>query len=45
MKTVQEVEKEFAIYRIRTHLERNGVEPDLAKILATDAYKEARGDL
>ena len=45
MKTVQEVEKEFAIYKIATHLERNGVDVKLAKILATDIYKMAIGDL
>ena len=45
MKTVQEVEKEFAIYRIMTHLINNGVDNDIAKILATDVYNEARRDL
>jgi len=45
MKTVQEVEKEFAIYKIMTHFINNGVDADLAKVLATDAYNEAKGDL
>jgi len=45
LKTVQEVEKEFAIYKIATHLERNGVELDLAKVLATDIYNMIKGDL
>ena len=41
----QAVRKEFAIFKIMTHLINNGVEPDLAKVLATDTYKMAIGDL
>jgi|VirMetMinimDraft_7_1064189.scaffolds.fasta_scaffold125847_2 hypothetical protein len=42
---LESLKKEYAIYKIATHLERNGVDVKLSKILATDAYKEARGDL
>jgi len=43
--SLESMRKEYAIYKIATHLERNGVEPDLAKVLATDIYKMAIGDL
>ena len=42
---LESIRKEYAIYKIATHLERNGVELDLAKVLATDIYKMAIGDL
>tara|TARA_Y100000389_G_C17464800_1_gene524594 strand:- start:2705 stop:2932 length:228 start_codon:yes stop_codon:yes gene_type:complete len=39
------IKEEFVIFKIMTYFINNGVEPDLAKILATDAYKMAKGDL
>lgn len=39
------IKREFAIYKIMTHFINNGVEQEIAKVLATDAYNEARGDL
>jgi hypothetical protein len=42
---VQKVQKEFTIFKIMTHFINNGVKRDLAKVLATDAYNEAKGDL
>jgi len=39
------IKREFAIYKIMTHFINNGVDADLAKVLATDAYNEAKGDL
>ena len=39
------IKREFAIYKIMTHFINNRVDADLAKVLATDAYNEAKGDL
>ena len=41
----EKINREFAIFKIMTHLINNGVKPDLAKVLATDIYKMAIGDL
>ena len=30
--------KEFAIFKIMTHLINNGMEQDIAKVMATDSY-------
>jgi hypothetical protein len=42
---LESLKKEYTIYEIATHLERNGVDVKLANVLATDIYKMIKGDL
>ena len=35
---VQKVQKEFTIFKIMTHLINNGMEQDIAKVMAVDSY-------
>jgi hypothetical protein len=35
---VQKVQKEFTIFKIMTHLINNGMEKDMAKVMAVDSY-------
>jgi hypothetical protein len=39
---VQKVQKEFTIFKIMTHLINNGMEQDIAKIMAVDSYNMSR---
>jgi hypothetical protein len=41
----EEIKEEFDIFKIMAHLRNNGVKQEMANILATDAYKMAKGDL
>ena len=39
---VQKVQKEFAIFKIMTHLINNGIKQDIAKVMAVDSYNMSR---
>ena len=41
----QEVKREFAIFKIMTHLINNGMEQDMAKVMATDSYNIANKEI
>ena len=41
----QEVKREFAIFKIMTHLINNGMEQGMAKVMATDSYNIANKEI